>query len=224
MVRDPVVRQQRRIEITHDSLPDDIDAVLVVQLVQLGDFFLLAQGRVWEVSCVMVLPDEVEAVKLVGTHCYGDILVLFFPILIFVLLSVRGHLEVKYPRRELRRRGEILESLSPMEICRRHGNHAVRHCVLPGGFDLWRGRALEGSSMPEGAVEASLDRWNPAESRVDGSLGFVLALIVVLWTKGDRNVQGMWKRSQHSSRVSIFLELTIQRLTVRATMAMVVRA
>lgn len=72
MVQHPVKREQPHVEVTHDGLPDKIDAVLKMPFIQLGDGFLVLQ-HLWEVRPMVIAPEPEEAVKLMCTHCHGYI-------------------------------------------------------------------------------------------------------------------------------------------------------
>jgi hypothetical protein len=72
VVQHPVVRNDASIELAHQTLPDVVDAVLVVQFVQFRDTLLLIL-RFREVIHVMILPDVMQAVKLVGSNRGGNV-------------------------------------------------------------------------------------------------------------------------------------------------------
>ncbi len=74
MVQHPIVRDDARVELAHEALPDVVHAVLVVPLVQLRHALRLVR-RLGEVGHVVVLPNIVQAVQLVGTDCGCDVFV-----------------------------------------------------------------------------------------------------------------------------------------------------
>ena len=72
MIQHPIIRNDARIELAHQTLPDVIDAVLVMPLVQLR-YAVGLLTDFGEVAHVVVLPDVVQAVQLVGADGRGDV-------------------------------------------------------------------------------------------------------------------------------------------------------
>ena len=72
MIPDPIVRDDARVVMAHDALPQIIDAVLVVPLVHLRHGPLRVR-LVGEAAEVVVLPEIVQAVEMVGPACDGYI-------------------------------------------------------------------------------------------------------------------------------------------------------
>jgi len=72
MVKHPVVCYERSIEVTHETLPNVVDAVLIVTLVHFRDILDLLL-HLLEIRLVMVLPDVMQAVQLMRSHSHRNI-------------------------------------------------------------------------------------------------------------------------------------------------------
>lgn len=79
VVEDPVVRDDARVEVAHDALAQVVDAVLVVALVHVRHGLFrgaLLREVVFAVGVdVVVLPEVVQAVEVVGAARDGDVAV-----------------------------------------------------------------------------------------------------------------------------------------------------
>lgn len=69
---DPVVRDDARVKVAHETLAEVVDAVLVVALIHLRGA-LLVGFCLGEVGGVVVLPDVVEAVDVMCSHGYCEV-------------------------------------------------------------------------------------------------------------------------------------------------------
>lgn len=72
IITDPIVRDDSRVIMTHDPLPQIINAVLVMPLVHIRHR-LLRLRLLGKETQMVVLPEVVQAVDVVGTACDGHV-------------------------------------------------------------------------------------------------------------------------------------------------------